>query len=31
VPGPSTAPGALEEVVVDAVEGEVLRATLPQP
>jgi tRNA A37 methylthiotransferase MiaB len=29
VPGPSTAPGALEEVVVDAVEGEVLRATLP--
>jgi threonylcarbamoyladenosine tRNA methylthiotransferase MtaB len=29
VPGPATAPGALEEVVVEAVEGEVLRATLP--
>jgi threonylcarbamoyladenosine tRNA methylthiotransferase MtaB len=30
-PGPATAPGGLEEVVVDAVEGEVLRATLPHP
>lgn len=30
-PGPGTLPGALEEVVVDAVEGDVLRATLPHP
>jgi threonylcarbamoyladenosine tRNA methylthiotransferase MtaB len=31
VPGPGTAAGGLEEVVVDAVEGEVLRATLRDP
>ena len=31
VPGHGTAAGALEEVVVDAVEGEVLRATLRDP
>jgi threonylcarbamoyladenosine tRNA methylthiotransferase MtaB len=30
-PGPSTVAGALEEVVVEAVEGEVLRATLRDP
>src|SRR5690348_18513832 len=30
-PGPATAAGALEEVVVEAVEGEVLRATLRDP
>jgi threonylcarbamoyladenosine tRNA methylthiotransferase MtaB len=29
VPGPATVPGALEEVVVVAVEGEVLRAIVP--
>ncbi len=28
-PGPATVPGALEEVLVGAVEGDVLRATLP--
>ncbi|MEA2615577.1 MAG: threonylcarbamoyladenosine tRNA methylthiotransferase MtaB [Chloroflexota bacterium] len=31
VPGPATVPGALEEVLIDAVEGDVLRATLPGP
>jgi len=30
-PGPATVAGGLEEVVVDAVEGEVLRATLRDP
>jgi hypothetical protein len=30
-PGAGTAPGGLEDVVVDAVEGEVLRATLVDP
>ncbi|HEY2702372.1 MAG TPA: MiaB/RimO family radical SAM methylthiotransferase [Candidatus Dormibacteraeota bacterium] len=31
VPGPATVPGALEAVLVGAVEGDLLRATLPQP